>query len=149
MKEIVVAGRNIKNAICEKDPFETSGLRKVLNFGHTVGHVLEKISNHAISHGFAVAGGMRAALDIGVETGMTPPETAKWAESLLNKFELPGRELLQAGLQDATWENFKNTLAYDKKGFMQFVLLKDIGSATVAPVPEEVIRKLFGKWRPL
>ena len=48
----------MKRDVVEQDEFETKGLRKVLNMGHTVAHAIEKLSNYTVSHGVAVATGL-------------------------------------------------------------------------------------------
>lgn len=48
----------MKRDVVEQDEFETKGLRKVLNLGHTVAHAIEKLSNYTVSHGIAVATGL-------------------------------------------------------------------------------------------
>lgn len=48
----------MKRDVVEQDEYETKGLRKVLNMGHTVAHAIEKLSNYSISHGVAVATGL-------------------------------------------------------------------------------------------
>ena len=145
--EIVSIGRNLKHAICEKDPFDVDDIRAVLNFGHTTAHALEMLSNHRVSHGLAVAAGMRAALDIGLAVGITPDGVASEAESLLDHFQLPGRELLAETLSDAKWSAFLSALKQDKKGFLRFVILEEIGKAGVHEVEQDVVRDLFNRWR--
>jgi len=67
--DIITKCIDIKRDIVTKDEFE-SGERKLLNFGHTVGHAIEKLSNYEVSHGSAVAIGMvietRAAVRLGI-----------------------------------------------------------------------------------
>src|SRR5205085_3011048 len=57
LTEIVARAITIKSAIVSRDEKET-GERVVLNFGHTIGHALEKISNYTLLHGHAVAYGI-------------------------------------------------------------------------------------------
>jgi len=69
LAEIINKCIKIKRDIVTKDEFE-SGERKLLNFGHTVGHAIEKLSDYKVSHGHAVAIGMvvetRAAVSMGL-----------------------------------------------------------------------------------
>ena len=55
---MVASSIKMKRDVVEQDEFETKGLRKVLNMGHTVPHAIEKLSNYSISHGVAVATGL-------------------------------------------------------------------------------------------
>ena len=48
----------MKQGVVEKDEYETKGLRKVLNMGHTVAHAIEKLSGYEVSHGIAVGTGL-------------------------------------------------------------------------------------------
>ena len=144
--EMVKEARRLKNAVFASDPFETLGVRTVLNFGHTVGHALESLSEYEISHGMAVACGMAAALDVGVALGTMPQEEARRAEESLRKSGLPGRRKLADILRLHDWDDFRRALSFDKKGLFNFVLLKSVGSAVVAAVPEEAVRELYDKW---
>ena len=53
ISDLISRSIKIKNEIVQADPFE-NGLRKILNFGHTIGHAIEALSNYQIKHGFAV-----------------------------------------------------------------------------------------------
>lgn len=55
---IVFSCIKMKRDVVERDEFETLGLRKVLNMGHTVAHAIEKLSDYSVSHGVAVATGL-------------------------------------------------------------------------------------------
>jgi len=61
---IVKLCANFKNNIVKKDPFETTGLRKILNFGHTVGHAIEAQKDNQLSHGKCVLQGMKLEMDM-------------------------------------------------------------------------------------
>ena len=56
--QMVASCIKMKRDVVEQDEYETKGLRKVLNMGHTVPHAIEKLSNYSISHGVAVATGL-------------------------------------------------------------------------------------------
>ncbi|MFZ5443992.1 MAG: 3-dehydroquinate synthase [Myxococcota bacterium] len=81
--EVIRVARELKTALVEKDPYETAGLRQVLNFGHTMGHVIESLSGYRVRHGEAVGLGMLFVLDLGVSRGVTPPELAREVEQVL------------------------------------------------------------------
>lgn len=65
---------SIKKRFVEADEFDT-GVRRVLNFGHTFGHAYEASSGYSVSHGQAVAYGMLAAIRLGERLGVTRPGT--------------------------------------------------------------------------
>ncbi len=66
---MIRVARELKHAGRDQDPYETTGLRVVLNFGHTFGHVIESLSGYRVRHGEAVGLGMLYALDLGVARG--------------------------------------------------------------------------------
>ncbi|HEX2221136.1 MAG TPA: bifunctional shikimate kinase/3-dehydroquinate synthase, partial [Candidatus Limnocylindria bacterium] len=65
---IIERSARLKLRVCERDPFE-SGERRTLNLGHTIGHALEVESGYRLSHGSAVALGMRVVAAIGAARG--------------------------------------------------------------------------------
>ena len=65
------------------------GKRQILNLGHTLGHAIEKASDYTVSHGEAVAAGMKAMMKIFAERGETSPECLARTERLLKKLGLP------------------------------------------------------------
>lgn len=129
----------IKLAIVSADEKE-GGMRRLLNFGHTIGHALEKLSHYQISHGEAVAIGLV------VESSLSlPPETVKRIHQLLLHYGLPFKIP-----KEITTEAILNSIAMDKKavkGTPRFPALKDIGTPFeyngqyVAEVPEDQLKK--------
>ncbi len=102
---LVKRARALKAKICKTDPYEQRGVREVLNFGHTFGHVLESLSRFRLSHGDAVGLGMLCALDVGVALGVTSPAVAESVEEVLHAQAgvLPRTELAKT-LRKATLE---------------------------------------------
>ena len=112
-------------------------LRRILNFGHTLGHALEKASHFKLKHGEAVALGMVAALDFSVQlTGLGASE-AREGKKLLASLGLP------VDLPQLPRDEILGALKVDKKKQgerLVFVLLKRLGEAVVSPeVPLEMI----------
>ncbi|MCL2580754.1 MAG: 3-dehydroquinate synthase [Oscillospiraceae bacterium] len=95
----------IKRDIVEKDERDT-GERMLLNFGHTVGHALEKLSNYTLSHGFGVGLGMMIDTCAAVKKGHCPPDLPKMLGKLLSRYQLPvaidysPQEIYKAALGD-------------------------------------------------
>lgn len=58
LDEVIESCIQMKRSVVEQDEFETKGLRKVLNMGHTVAHAIERLSDYRVSHGVAVATGL-------------------------------------------------------------------------------------------
>lgn len=90
MLAIITECVTIKRDIVSADEFE-SGTRALLNFGHTVGHAVEALSNFAIAHGAAVAIGMRVITKMAVMDGSCSPETETRLARLTAKFNLPSK----------------------------------------------------------
>lgn len=85
-----IAGRNcaVKYNVVMKDELE-SGLREVLNLGHTVGRAIETLSGYRLLHGEAVGIGMAAQARLGVKLGYMTEEQAERVIALYNAAELP------------------------------------------------------------
>lgn len=118
----------IKRHVVEEDPTE-KGIRAWLNFGHTVGHAVEKLKNFELYHGECVAIGCAAAAYISWKRGYLTSDELHEMEKLLQKYDLPVRV---SGLDP---EQVLAATKLDKKmeaGKIKFVLLKRIGEAFVA-----------------
>jgi 3-dehydroquinate synthase len=140
LMEIVPRNLAIKADVVRRDERESGGVRWCLNFGHTLGHAIEKTAAPgALRHGECVAVGMLAAARISVELDLCNSSVPDRLEALVRRAELPASV---AGLDpDAVLRR----LGHDKKfttGRNRFVLLEAIGSWTVREaVPEEVVRR--------
>ncbi|MCL2576515.1 MAG: 3-dehydroquinate synthase [Defluviitaleaceae bacterium] len=105
LPEIIEANVKIKRDVVQKDEFDT-GERQLLNFGHTIGHAIEKLSNFEVSHGNAVAIGMSMVTRAAVKKCVCPQECQSTLEKLLEKFNLPCKanftpeEIYTAALSD-------------------------------------------------
>ena len=114
----------IKKSVVEIDEKE-HGLRRILNFGHTLGHALETISRYNITHGEGVALGMIAAARISEKMGYLENDATKRIESLIRLTGLPVK--IPKSLDG---EKIIAQLKMDKKkkgDIVHFVLLKKIG----------------------
>ncbi len=133
-----------KATIVEQDEREESGLRMVLNYGHTVGHALEASSGYqAWLHGEAVAVGMAVAARLSNRLTLIDTGTAERQIALLSAVGLPTR--FEAPGPDELWE----ALRHDKKareGRVPFVLLKALGRAEVCfDVPAEMVLEVLAE----
>ncbi len=88
--EIVAACCRLKAGVVQRDEKET-GLRRVLNLGHTVGHALERVSGYRIRHGDAVAMGLMAAMKLSVSLGRADARDLHRLETLCRAWDLPVR----------------------------------------------------------
>lgn len=96
MKEIILACITLKISVVQKDEKE-GNLRRILNFGHTYGHAVEKITNYKkYTHGEAVVKGMLFAFDLAVKKGLIDKNYDFFAKDLIKKFnfqEIPDYDL--------------------------------------------------------
>ena len=117
----------VKARMVSADEREMSGLRQLLNYGHTIGHGIEAAAGYdAYLHGEAVAIGMTGAARLGMLEGVTPPELVERQASLIARFGLPSAYM---GVDpDAILE----AMSRDKKttaGQISWVLLDGVGSS--------------------
>lgn len=132
VEELVAACVAIKGGVVERDERE-AGERMLLNFGHTVGHALEKAHHYrGMSHGEAVGIGMVAVTRAAEMAGLTQPGTAGRIAALLKNFHLPTED------PSVTLEQIVQGAASDKKtagSTLNLVLLRQIGESYVYPIP--------------
>ena len=129
----------IKINVVEEDETE-NGLRRILNFGHTIGHGVEKLGNYrSLSHGEAVAIGMAAALKMGNDIGITRDGCYERLVSILQSFSLPVKLTHSA---EAVFE----ALLSDKKkqgDSIHFVFVEDFGKTQIKKVPVEELKQMM------
>jgi len=88
LEDVIARCCKIKAAVVEADEKE-SDLRRILNFGHTIGHAVEAVSKYKLAHGSAVAMGMVAAAELAVLKGLLDGREKERIETLIHKFGLP------------------------------------------------------------
>ena len=118
----------IKARVVEEDERE-GGVRRILNYGHTIGHAVEAASNFKIIHGLAVGIGMCAAADLAVKTGCLSRQDALEIRTLVHSYGLP---VSVPG--DLDREVIKKYLLTDKKtvgGRVFYVLPETIGRVLI------------------
>lgn len=102
LSDVVERSVRVKARVVEEDPYE-AGLRKLLNFGHTLGHAIEtELGYEELRHGEAVAYGIDFALDLSAKVGLDL-EAATRVRRLIGRLDLPALPPLTAdGLMEAT-----------------------------------------------
>lgn len=126
--DLIEKNAAIKMDIVTKDEFET-GQRKLLNFGHTVGHAVENL--HQLPHGHAVSIGMVAACNLSEKLNGFHFADAQRVVKLLAHYHLPVDI-------ETDYQKVFSVLKMDKKredGEMHFIMLSKIGEAEVVRVP--------------
>lgn len=88
MHDLIVRSIAIKAAVVQRDERE-SGPRKILNFGHTIGHAVEQLSGYSLLHGEAVAIGLVLEARVGERAGITAPGTADRIAGCVGRAGLP------------------------------------------------------------
>jgi 3-dehydroquinate synthase len=130
----------IKARIVEEDEFDT-GLRGILNFGHTLGHAVEQHYAYGeYTHGEGVAIGMYQITKRTEEMGMTPAGTAEKIAEVLKKYNLP----IEAGVEKAL---LIDTMAKDKKksgNTITLIVLDELGNGRLHKINWQEVPNYLG-----
>jgi len=108
--------------------------REILNYGHTLGHAIERHQNFTWRHGDAVSVGMTFAAELGRRLGILDADTAGRHANLLNALGLPTSYPTDA------WPALREAMNLDKKtraAALRFVILEGLGRATILDSPDE------------
>lgn len=127
LEEMMMKSSTIKKMVVEKDPTE-KGDRALLNFGHTIGHAIEKAKNFELYHGECVALGCVAAAYISWKHELLSMEEYYEIRDMFVPFNLP------ISVDDIEPEEILHLTKSDKKmdaGRIRFVLLKKVGKAVL------------------
>lgn len=143
LTDVIYTCVDIKRQVVEND-FTEQGERMLLNFGHTLGHAIEKYENfRGLAHGEAVGVGMLYITRASEKTGDTETGTADKIENLLKKFSLPAKF-------SGDTDELVNIMLYDKKrrgNKLNLVLVKSVGSSFVKAVPTDELKGFFAEGR--
>ncbi len=145
LEQMIARCCEIKAEVVGQDERE-AGRRALLNFGHTLGHAIERTAGYgAVLHGEAVALGMVYALVLSVAACGYPAAEAARAAALLQAFGLPA-----APDPAWSWEDLHAAMTVDKKaagGQVRFVLSQKPGQSDLpVPVPEAELRAAWERW---
>lgn len=137
LERVIVDSVRVKAGVVAADERET-GLRRILNFGHTIGHALEAATGYTqLLHGEAVAWGMLAATAIARDAGFCKPSIAEQIMMGVAAYGLPPRPSVRA-------DDLMPLLRADKKtvaGKIHWVLPENVGKVTISSeVPETIVR---------
>lgn len=137
LEELVYKSCQIKKVIVEKDPTE-QGDRALLNFGHTIGHAIEKYKNFTLQHGECVALGCVAAAYISWQKKLLSRDEYYEVRDMFVPFNLP------ISIEAVNVDEIIKITKSDKKmeeGLLKFILLKKIGKAVIdKSVTEDELR---------
>jgi 3-dehydroquinate synthase len=122
---------SIKKDLVETDE-KDKGQRMLLNFGHTIGHAIEKCTDFRVSHGRAVSAGMLYIVKNSEKLKITEPGTYEKIKNLLDFFNI------NYNFSDLNINDIKKYIVLDKKnlsGEINLILLRKIGNAFIKKIP--------------
>lgn len=125
LPELVHRAISVKAEVVSRD-FKESFEREILNYGHTLGHAIEKHSNYELRHGECVSIGMIFAAELSRRySGLSSESTARHSE-ILSRLSLPTR------YENSAWSSLHRIMQSDKKkkANLRFVTLKNLGEPT-------------------
>lgn len=142
VRHIVTRSCRLKADVVEKDEREETGLRAVLNYGHTFAHAFETVGGYgAWLHGEAVAAGMVCASRLAEHRGLAPPEATARQVRLLERCGLP------TAPRGWPTDELLKVMRSDKKnvaGRLRLVLPRRLGEvALFDDVPEDEVRQVL------
>lgn len=127
LEQMITVSCKIKREVVERDPKE-KGERALLNFGHTLGHAIERLMNFSLLHGECVGLGMLTSCQIGISRGQLTEQEYQRVFDLLKGLGMPvsiegvsAKEIVAVSKNDKKME----------KGNIKFVLLKQLGEAYI------------------
>ncbi|CAN2162840.1 AroB 3-dehydroquinate synthetase [Candidatus Nanopelagicaceae bacterium] len=122
--DLITRAVTVKATVVSAD-FKESFAREALNYGHTLGHAIEKYSKYQMRHGEAVAIGMVFIAELAAARSLIDAQTVQMHRDLLTRYELP------TSFERSAWQKLAPLLSLDKKArgnTIRFVALDGIGS---------------------
>lgn len=132
-EELIRRSIKVKADVVGRDPRE-AGLREVLNYGHTLGHAIERRERYTMPHGHAVSIGLVYAAELARRDGRLDAPTADRHRSLLSALGLP------SGYPREAWPELREAIGYDKKSrgaTLRFVVLEALARPAILAGPSE------------
>ena len=139
LQDLICRAVKIKANIVRHDPLE-KGIRRILNFGHTFGHILE--TTYRLQHGIAVMEGMSIASELSVWLHEMPLAELHIFEKVLEQAGLQEKHLLPADVVSMISKDKKS-----RAGYVSFVLLRSVGKAVIRKLTLSEIEAFAGYYR--
>ncbi|GAA1028280.1 3-dehydroquinate synthase [Virgisporangium ochraceum] len=140
IQELVERAVAVKARVVGEDLRE-GGLREILNYGHTLGHAIERFEGYRWRHGDAVSVGLVFAAALGVRTGRLDPGTAARHRTVLESLGLP------VGYRRDAWPDLLDAMRVDKKARgarLRFVVLDGLARPSVIEGPgDDELRAVY------
>lgn len=134
-QELVVRSIEVKAKVVSED-FRETGLREILNYGHTLGHAIELAERYKWRHGAAISIGMVFVAELARLNGRLSEQVVARHRSILASLGLP------ISYPQASWNQLLQNMRIDKKsrgGALRFIVLDDVAKPTVMLAPTEEI----------
>jgi len=141
LSEIIERSVSVKVKVVSSD-FRESGEREILNYGHTLGHAVEKDANYELRHGEAISIGMVFAAALSVELEGLPKEVLARHKEILRKLSLP------LTYKKDAWDRLYSLMLNDKKrksNEVRFVTLIEEGKCGRKSLTEGILRNVYFK----
>ncbi|NSW90290.1 MAG: 3-dehydroquinate synthase [Firmicutes bacterium] len=142
IEEFIYRNCKIKAEIVEKDE-KDKGIRKILNFGHTVGHAIEGLYGYEYKHGECVAIGIVAAFKLSVYFKLISEEKLCYIKAVLSSLGLP------LHIDGLNWISVVKRIVFDKKALsdkVTFILPIDIGKVIDYEVSLDNLENIFSSY---
>jgi len=146
VEQFITMAVQLKAAIVARDEFELSGERALLNYGHTLGHAIERlalaIDDNLLRHGEAVACGLAFAVRLARHLGRVTDEQVRYTDAVLAHFGLAGRAPIDFAIDDLL-----AIMARDKKAHHNLVfVLPGLEGFRSVTVDEGDVRAAYGTY---
>jgi 3-dehydroquinate synthase len=132
LEELIERAVRVKADAVGEDLYDT-GRREFLNYGHTLGHAIERVENFGWRHGEAVAVGLVFAAELAGRAGLLSSDAVERHRTLIDAMGLPTR---YAG----DWDRLQAVMRLDKKArgaSLRFVVLDGVGNPTILTDPDQ------------
>lgn len=143
IEEIVARCVDIKRQVVEQDEHDC-GIRMILNYGHTLGHAIEKVTNHAVTHGQGVAMGMVLITRLGIRMGHCDRALLQRLCAVLERYHLPTAYHGEPG-------DLAQSCLHDKKragNTIRLILVSEPGKADIIPVAADELSRMLQEGLP-
>jgi 3-dehydroquinate synthase len=135
MTQLISRAVQVKSEVVQADLVE-SGLREILNYGHTLAHAIEQVEDYTWRHGDAVSVGMVFAAEVAVRAGLLAPAVLERHRSILRSVGLP------TSYSGTSWELLRAAMARDKKArgaVLRLVVLSGVAEPQRLEGPDETV----------
>lgn len=138
IEDIIAYCVDIKRQVVEQDENDCA-IRMILNYGHTLGHAIEKVTEHTVTHGQGVAMGMMLITRLGIRMGLCDSSLLRRLSSILQKYHLPT-------VYDGSLAELAQVCLLDKKRAgkqIRLIFVSTPGQAQIVPVDTDILTTML------